>query len=1010
MERKLLRLLSLFLIVGMILSTFQPISAESASTEEELLVENGDFEDSPASESDIPSWVFWSGGYSEGAAISDEIVYEGDQSLAIDNSGVIGLFSQEIEVTEGNNYRLSAQLYVEELQGNPGIWLRWYNEAGNNIENNAKYFEAVSFDEWQEVVVEAVAPPNATGLKVFIYQSSTSMMKGYYDHITLIERTSNQLELPFEYGDPINQGPAALASKTQGAAIGNGEVYYATNGSPAKFYAADSETGELIYSEELPGSDVVWGMTVGSDGNVYFAGTYNGILYRYVVNEQRMEQVGKNPSDNWIWQLDATEDGKIYGATYPNAKVFEYDIETDTFTDLGSFHEEQNYARGLGVTEDHLYVGIGTTAYLIQMDRETGERMEIELPITGDNMSVSNVWEYQDTLFVAYGTSLLIMNVTTGEVIKQISWEDQYAFDGLISSPSPYDENLIYFVTKNARELWTYNLETQELSPVGADLPQLPASPAKAIGWTKTEDGTDVLAILHHQIEYTVYNPETNEVEVSYPEVDMQGLSIQSLEIGPDNDVYLSGYQGSIGVYDTSKEEYILHERDPHQIEGMGFLNGDVYMGAYGGARIYRYDPESPYHFKDGGEGDNPEMVYDIPDGQSRPFTFTSGDDKLFIGTISDYGLLGGSLTIYDAEQDEWKSIRNIIENQSIIGLAYQDGMVYGGSTISGGLGIEPIADRSKMFAYNVSTEEYEVFDLEVDGLETPEMIGELSIGPDNNLWGVAWGYNEEGTANSVIFAMNPSTKEIIKSIELYSGVHRGSQWRPFFIRWDDQGMLYTTAGRKLTVIDPETMASKQLIGSTVNLMDLDEEGNIYYASGADLYKMPVALKEAKLSVGDTTLTQGEETSVDLEVILANGNTADLNGATIEWSNTSPEVADIEDDRLVAKNGGTTEIQATVSYNGETISTGTIEVNVVVTIDSLSKLLADLKDDGLVDHSLYKQLVNHLNQAEHHYQNENKEQAFKFLEDFQKHLENSNVEDDIKEILEASVIAIKETW
>ncbi|QGS69540.1 hypothetical protein CV093_18495 [Oceanobacillus sp. 143] len=161
-----------------------------------------------------------------------------------------------------------------------------------------------------------------------------------------------------------------------------------------------------------------------------------------------------------------------------------------------------------------------------------------------------------------------------------------------------------------------------------------------------------------------------------------------------------------------------MHERDPHQIEGIGFLNGDVYLGTYGGARIYKYNPEIPFDYSGGKEGDNPEMVYDIGDDQSRPFAFASGNDQLFIGTIADYGRLGGALTIYDSPTNQWRTIQNIIENQSIIGLAYQDGILFGGSSISGGLGIEPSETEAKMFSYNTSTEDYEVFNLEVEGLE----------------------------------------------------------------------------------------------------------------------------------------------------------------------------------------------------------------------------------------------------------------------------------------------------
>ncbi|MFC4557964.1 FIMAH domain-containing protein [Virgibacillus kekensis] len=1164
---------SIVLSMLLVFSLFPPSlfnSASAAETNEawkQLQVENGDFEAATNSESDLPSWDYWSGGHKEGMSITNDFAFEGDQSLRVDNSGVVGLFSQAIKVEAGNTYRMSAQIYVEELlEGNPGIWLRWLNDEGEIIQNNAKYFEDLSLEEWQNVTAEAVAPPKATEVKIFIYQTSNTKTKGYYDDIQLLEKSSvdaldlgnpsfeensgdgtipdwdmypasprdgtsislseeqvydghqsvkitdetsgasvglysqaveidsnrvytlsgkayinsgsislymkyydgagkevgsyragyekpanewiditteakapadavsakiflyagvagtssvyyddfkltvkKQLNLPFEYGDPINMGPAALAAKTQGAAIGDKEVYYATNGSPATFYAADAKTGEKIFSQALPGSDVVWGMTVGSDGNVYFSGTYDGILYRYLVDEQRIEQIGKNPSDDWVWELESAEDGKIYGATYPNAKVFQYDIETDEFTDLGTFHEGQKYARGLGVTEKNVYVGIGTTAYLYQMNRETGEKKEVELPITGTQTSVSNIWEYGGKLFVAYGTSLLTIDASTGELLNEMNWEDEHTYDGLISSPSPYDESIVYFRDKRTSELWTYDLDTDEAKPVEPRI-KLPASSSKAMEWTTNEDGTKVLSILHHQIEYSVYNPQTNKVEISYPEVEKQGLNIQSLEIGQDDNVYMGGYQGSMGVFDTSKEEYIVRERDPHQIEGIGFLNGDVYMGTYGGARIYKYDTDLPYQYSDGGEGDNPEMVYDIGDEQSRPFTFASGDNKLFVGTISDYGKLGGSLTIYDSKTDEWNSMRNIIQNQSIIGLAYQEGIVYGGSTITGGLGIDPTATEAKMFAYDTNNKESKVFELNVDGLETPEMIGELSIGPDKNLWGTAWGYDKEGIANTVIFAMDPATKEIIKSTELYSGVHRGSSWRPFFMRWDDQGLLYTTAGRKLTVIDPETMMTKQIIGDTVNLMDLDSEGNIYYANGENLYKMPVPLEDASITTEDQTLLQGETTNLDLSVTLANGNTVNLDGADVEWINSSPQVATVDDGKITAINAGSTEIETKVSYNGEEITSNKITINVIVSPSSLAAQVKELETTQQIEHSLSQQLVNRLEQAKHHYKKGNTDQAIKHLNDYLKHLENSDTEEDLKTILENNAESIKDSF
>lgn len=1009
-----LKLFSIVLLATILvfstLPYFQQTNFVAAADEwKELSVENGDFEAKPASETDLPSWVYWTGGYKTGMSISDDVVYAGKQSLAVNNNGVVGLFSQELGIKEGNQYKLTAQLYVEELTGKPGIWLRWTDEKGAIISNNAQYFDVQAFNKWQMVEIHATAPAGAKGLKVFIYQSSTSNMKGYYDEVKVFEKESNILDFPIEYGKPINHGPAALAAKSQGVVIGDGEVYYATNGSPAMFYAADAETGKKIFSHELPGSDVVWAMVIGPDGNVYFAGTYNGILYRYVVDEQRLEQLGKNPSDNWVWQLEASQDGKIYGATYPNAKVFEYDIESAQFKDLGTFYEGQQYARGLGITEDSLYVGMGTTAYLMKMDLATGERSEIKLPITGTSTSISNIWEYGNNIFVAYGTSLVTIDKTTGEEKNTMNWQDENTFDGLISSPSPYDENILYFINKNNQQLWTYDMTTHKTAKVNPTV-QLPASPSKAMRWIKDENGKDVLAILHHQIEYSIYDPTTNTVKVSYPEVDMQGLLMQSLEIGEDQKIYMGGYQGSFGVFDTSIDQYILQERDPHQIEGIGFLNGDVYLGTYGGAKIYKYDPNQPFTFSGGKSGDNPEMVQDIQDDQSRPFTFTSGDNKLFIGTISDYGRLGGALTIYDSKTKEWQTVRNIINNQSIIGLAYLDGTVFGGSTIAGGLGIDPTEPKAKMFEYDVATGTHEAFDLHVEGLAKPEMIGELSVGPDGNLWGVAWGLGEDGIDNTVIFAMNPKNREIVKSTQLYKGVNRGSQWRPFFIRWDNQGFLYTTAGRTLTVLDPETMKSKQLVTGTVNLMDVDKEGNIYYSSDENLYQLPVPLENGTLTIESESLLQGDEQNIDLTVTLVNGNTINLAGAEIEWINSNPDIASLENGKIIGKNAGRTEIYATVSYNGAEVRTNTVVITIEVTTDTLGKQVSELEKAGSIPHSVAQQLNNRLAQAEKHYAKGKKEHAVKHLEDFRKHLNNSNIDNEIKLTLLNNVSAIEEAF
>jgi len=192
----------------------------------------------------------------------------------------------------------------------------------------------------------------------------------------------------------------------------------------------------------------------------------------------------------------------------------------------------------------------------------------------------------------------------------------------------------------------------------------------------------------------------------------------------------MGGYQGAMSVYDTRLGRFTVQEKEPHQIEGIGFINGKVYYGIYGGAVIYEYDPAKPFRM-----GTNPKTIHDIQNGQSRPFTFASGDGKLFAGTVADYGQLGGALTVYDSNAGTWTEHRNIVPNQSVIGLAYLNGKVYGGTSIWGGLGVEPSEAEARLFEWDVAEKKATYVGLPAVPGFSPQMIGELSIGPDGSIY-----------------------------------------------------------------------------------------------------------------------------------------------------------------------------------------------------------------------------------------------------------------------------------
>src|SRR5690606_31979791 len=107
---------------------------------------------------------------------------------------------------------------------------------------------------------------------------------------------------------------------------------------------------------------------------------------------------------------------------------------------------------------------------------------------------------------------------------------------------------------------------------------------------------------------------------------------------------------------------------------------------------------------------------------------------------IPDYGELGGALTIITRAEDGTLSAEvfpDVVAEQSIVSLAYHEpsGLLFGSTSIHGGLGIEAKAEAAKLFVWDVAKgEKVEEFSLEIPGLNSPGMIGGLSVGRDGNI------------------------------------------------------------------------------------------------------------------------------------------------------------------------------------------------------------------------------------------------------------------------------------
>ncbi|AXI10565.1 hypothetical protein CV093_18475 [Oceanobacillus sp. 143] len=631
-------------------------------------------------------------------------------------------------------------------------------------------------------------------------------------------------EIGTNFSDPVNLGSpiqsVALYDSTYGKEDGRDVMYTTVTGEPAVFQVVDLVSQEVIRTYPLEGSSSSWTHITVPNGNVYIGG--NGSLYEYSPETKEVINLG-GIGESVIYGLSHDEEGRVYFGSFPNAKAGSYDPSTGEMRDYGNVAPGQSYTRSTAYLNGYLYLGVGVDNHIVKLNVETGEYEKIELP--SNIVHGSSVWQLDAAgkyiiAGVGGGNNALLFYDTEAE-----KWSDTYYLNnkGLRLVDGQPGSNKVYFLQNN--RLQEVNLTTLEAVDTGVVFGTF----LRNTTWVERPDNPDFPGLSLVTVQFggdvTYMNLETKKVEtIKFPIVG-NPIPIQTLEKGPDGNIYLSGYPGGKAAAldpETSKSEAFALG----QAEGMAALRDKMYSGVYPGATVFELDVTQPTLA--------PKQIYDIPN-QDRPFIMTPVQDKLFIGTIPDYGKLGGSLTALNPTAIENTVVyENVIHNQAIAGLAEKDGTLYGSTTIAGGLGIDPTETAAKIFVWDIEGEEkLTEFVPEIpDAAVQPKMISGMSLGPDGLLW---------SAADGIIFAIDPDTLEIVKSKNIYPDVIDYGRWRPIHIRWGEDGLMYTTLAGKLTVVDPSTLESETL--AETELMTIGDDGNVYYADGSNVMKIEVMEK-----------------------------------------------------------------------------------------------------------------------------------------------------------------------
>ncbi|MCK5812274.1 MAG: hypothetical protein KAG94_05210 [Clostridiales bacterium] len=575
-------------------------------------------------------------------------------------------------------------------------------------------------------------------------------------------------------------------------------------GECATFVVIDLDKKLIVKTHELEGATGSWTVSIASDNRVYIGSYTNGGLYRYDPIKQQTDMVIENiPGVKFIFDLQADNDNNIYGGTWPNCAVFKYNGKDERLEFVKEkIVETEDYVRtlALNVENKKIYAGVSTHAHLIELDEKTGIKRDLlKAELHGEPFcNIIGIKQQKLALFLQNTKQLLFIDLTTDEIINRKKLEN-------ISSVIPKDSNsnnFDYYRSQDGLVIADFLNNDFYLLPTSDNVIML--------GGFSYDDGTKILFTeFEGQIHlYDIETGSSEEIKVLMPKKNIELRQIHEYK----NKLYGGGYlRGGTFIYDIENDKSV-------QLDGVGqsesllAYNDKLYIGKYPGADIFEYDLLKDWDDK------NPKKLFSLKDkfNQDRPFAMEIYDEQLFIGTIPNYGSTEGSLTICRLIDKKYTVLENFIDNQSIVSLKAKDGILYGGTTVCGGLGSYTLHESGRLFAYDILKKEI-IFSIEpVKGRKN---IGGLLI-DDNLLF---------GCADTTLFIIDLTTgKKIFEQFVCVHNPEKDYKWEISFIKKGKAGLYYIVTGNRLFSFDLKQQILAPIMKKKVNLLQIDSEGHLY--------------------------------------------------------------------------------------------------------------------------------------------------------------------------------------
>lgn len=614
---------------------------------------------------------------------------------------------------------------------------------------------------------------------------------------------------------------------------GRAVVLAISNGSPATFSVVDALTGERIFGTQIEGAEIGGFITTAPDGTVYFScrSPMNGGLFSLDPDTFEITLLAEDiDGQSVLYDGTIGEDGRLYFGTYPDAKVMAYDPASGDIQDYGTQTADADYVFGLGIVDGRIWAGTGPVPHLLEIDPDTGERSELEPP---EHVMDGTDWF---TAIEQRGKLVFVRLSPRGEydmaVYDQLAgaWLEEIVGGTFDTAPTAVDRlNRVYYLEGDV--LMAYDLRMRKALSVGFEDSELREQLAGAVGTYGIAAGEELPGLpaftvigLNTDGHLWTYSVRSGQGEVITADVLPSPAGAHSIGTGPDGAVYMGAYlsSGVMGRIDPDTEE-IESLRGPKQGDAIIAHGDQLVVSSYPGAVVHTGDPSADWS--------DFEQILQLgrgaPNYQDRIFGLVPVGDRLAAGSVPDYGQLGGALTLVDPATGQTEFHRDVVEQQSIVTLAHRDGLIYGGTSIHGGLSTTPAQETARVLIWDVEAASL-VSAEEV--VPDAEVIPELAFGPDGLLWGLA----SEGT----VFALDPATGAVVDRIT--TDLSFGNTWgrqTSLFAR-ESEGCLYAAGGGALLRIDPDAGTTEVLVDDDVHHAALGGNDRIYIAGEIKVYRL----------------------------------------------------------------------------------------------------------------------------------------------------------------------------